>query len=215
MDRPRIAKWAYWASLIAGISYLAPVVAGTHGPLIILWKGLGVGFLAVYAALNASDKAGVLITLIMALGAAADVVLDVHFSAGAALFALGHCVAIALYWQNRRPVLPGSQRALVATTLVCVPLIAGLLAQRLDVVVYTLFLAAMAATAWASRFPRYQTGLGAMMFVASDLLIFGRMGPLADWAGIGVAVWGLYYAGQALIVRGVVQTQQDDAGTPR
>jgi uncharacterized membrane protein YhhN len=42
------------------------------------------------------------------------------------------------------------------------------------VALYSLGLALMAATAWLSRFPRYRVGIGALMFVVSDLLIFGR-----------------------------------------
>jgi len=65
----------------------------------------------------------------------------------------------------------------------------------------------MAASAWLSRFPRRQVALGAAMFVASDLLIFARMGPLAGVAPgwVGFAVWGLYFAGQALVCVGVVR----------
>jgi uncharacterized membrane protein YhhN len=44
------------------------------------------------------------------------------------------------------------------------------------------------------------------MFVVSDLLIFARAGPLAGsgwW--LGFAIWGLYFAGQALVCAGVVR----------
>jgi uncharacterized membrane protein YhhN len=47
-------------------------------------------------------------------------------------------------------------------------------------VAYSPFLAVMAATALMSRFPLKTVGLGALMFVVSDLLIFARMGPLAN-----------------------------------
>ena len=70
---------------------------------------------------------------------------------------------------------------------------------------YAALLSIMAAMAWTSAFPRFRTGIGAMMFVASDLLIFARMGPIADTLTIGIAVWLLYFIGQVLIVRGVVE----------
>ena len=64
----------------------------------------------------------------------------------------------------------------------------------------------MAASAWISRFPRQLTGLGALMFVVSDLLIFYRTGrPIAREPWLGFAVWGLYFAGQTLIVLGVTR----------
>ena len=70
---------------------------------------------------------------------------------------------------------------------------------------YALLLGLMAGSAWTSRFSRYRTGIGAVMFVASDLLIFAEMGPLAGAAFIGVAIWALYFAGQFLITLGVAQ----------
>jgi uncharacterized membrane protein YhhN len=42
------------------------------------------------------------------------------------------------------------------------------------------------------------------MFAVSDLLIFSRMGPLADSAIPGLLIWPLYYLGQFLICTGVV-----------
>jgi len=59
--------------------------------------------------------------------------------------------------------------------------------------------AVMACAALLSRFPRTLTGLGAAFFVISDLLLFARLGPLAGrgWASVGV--WGLYFAGQAMV----------------
>ena len=62
----------------------------------------------------------------------------------------------------------------------------------------------MVAMAWTSRFPRYYTGLGAVAFLASDLLIFAGEGA---WAGSLVPlllIWPLYFGGQAMIVWGVV-----------
>jgi uncharacterized membrane protein YhhN len=72
------------------------------------------------------------------------------------------------------------------------------------VAVYALGLSLMAATAWLSRFPRYRVGIGALMFVVSDLIIFGRNGPWPDNFATSLAVWGLYYFGQMLICVGVV-----------
>ena len=65
----------------------------------------------------------------------------------------------------------------------------------------------MAAAAWLSRFPRPLVAAGALMFAVSDLLIFLRTGrPHLDVLPMGLAVWGLYFAGQALIAVGVVRT---------
>jgi uncharacterized membrane protein YhhN len=66
----------------------------------------------------------------------------------------------------------------------------------------------MAAAAWTSRFPRYRTGVGAMAFLASDLFIFANEGGLMGEMQSALTIWPLYFAGQAMIVWGVVSTQQ-------
>ena len=62
----------------------------------------------------------------------------------------------------------------------------------------------MAAAAWSSAFPRYRVGLGAVLFVVSDLLIFARMGPLSASPLPDMLIWPLYYLGQFLICTGAV-----------
>lgn len=62
----------------------------------------------------------------------------------------------------------------------------------------------MTAAAWTSTFSRYRVGLGAVMFAVSDLLIFARVGPLANSATPGLLIWPLYYFGQFLICTGVI-----------
>jgi uncharacterized membrane protein YhhN len=146
----------------------------------------------------------------MALGALGDVLLETSgMVIGALSFLAGHAVAIWLYLRNRRPVLSPSQ-ALFAMILVPAVVITAYLlpADRrmaLVVAIYASGLALMAASAWVSRFPRYWTGLGAVAFAVSDLLIFAEAGPLEGAAWTGFAVWALYFAGQAMIVIGVTR----------
>ena len=109
----------WWAAVVAGVSYCVPAWSGWHGPLFIVWKGAGVGLLAVAAALSAlaahphsSSTAGTpaslkqrqhslafndarLLTAVMACGALGDVLLDaISLVAGAAWFALAHLLAM-------------------------------------------------------------------------------------------------------------------------
>ena len=103
----------WWAALIAGVSFMVPVLAGWHGPAIIAWKGAGVGLLALWAAAQARSVDGWLIVAVMALGALGDVLLDaIGLETGAAAFAAGHILAIILYARRRRLRLSGSQRLL-------------------------------------------------------------------------------------------------------
>lgn len=206
-------KRVFLAALMAGISYVLAVAGQWQGPAIIAWKGLGVGLLALYAALCATERNGQQIAWVMGFGAMGDIVLDIHFTAGATLFAIGHIIAINLYWRQRRRNLGLGQFGLAASIILGAPLIAWVLTTRTDVLGYTVVLAIMAATAVLSRFPLSRTGLGAMLFVASDVLIFARMGPLAGSLMASLLVWALYFGGQALIVSGVVGgLRQDQKG---
>lgn len=210
-----LARVALIGAMIAGASYLYVVATGMSGPFAVAWKGAGVGLLAVYAALQARSTDGWLIALVMAFGAIGDVLLDaVGMTPGAVAFVLGHITAIALYLRNRRGHLSPSQKWLATLVLPLAVLIAVWSVPqdaRPLIGTYTAFVASMAAAAWISRFPRYRTGIGAMMFLASDLLIFARMGPLVGSAWTGLAIWGLYFAGQLLIVLGVTQTLAGEA----
>ena len=195
------------ASLLFGFSY--PLVWGLGWPegVTTAWKGAGVGLLALIAAVEARNFDGWLLAALLGFGALGDMLLVGSLTAGAIAFMIGHVVAITLYLRNRRERLSANQRALALLVVPASVLIAWLLpadrGQALGVAAYALFAAAMAAAAWTSRFPRYRTGIGAMMFLASDLLIFARMGPLHGAAWTALAIWLLYFAGQALITLGV------------
>lgn len=197
-------------SLVAAISYFFVSDAPIPGLFLMLWKGLGVGFLAVFALVRHHSADGRLLGGVMALGATGDMLIEIDLTYGAVAFLLGHIVAIALYARHRRHTITFSQRAFAIVLVPAVVLIAWALpidrAGAGGIAVYSLFLATMGAMAWTSNFPRYRVGTGALMFIASDLLIFARFGPLEgstipDWL-----VWPLYYFGQFLICTGVVQS---------
>ncbi len=200
-----MAKWALYAAIIAGISYLASPYVEMAPAAQIAWKGAGVSLLALFAALQAKDVDGWLISAVMACGAVGDVLLDaVGLETGAIAFVAGHVIAIWLYTRHPRKTLSPSQRALA---LIIVPLsmaIAYMMMRDIGIAVYKAFVAIMAATAWISAFPRYRTGIGAMMFLASDLLIFAVLGPLEGVSWVSPTIWGLYFGGQVLIVLGVI-----------
>lgn len=204
-------RMLFAAALVMGASYYFADHVLAAGPALIAWKGSGVGLLALWAAANARQFDGWLIAGVLALGAIGDVLLDgVGVIAGALAFLAGHLVAIWLYRWQRRPRLAGSPAALATALLVLTPLIAFHLPEDHSMRplggLYGIGLGAMAASAWASRFPRYRVGLGAVLFVASDLLIFARGGPFLGQALPDLLVWPLYFAGQALIAWGVVST---------
>ena len=194
-------------SLLFGLSYPLAWLLDWPGGVVTGWKGAGVGLLALLAAGEARHPDGWLLAALLAFGALGDVLLETSLTAGATAFIIGHVVAIILYLRNRRERLSTSQRTLALLVIPASILIAwslpGERGQAPGVALYALFVSAMAAAAWTSRFPRYATGLGAMMFLASDLLIFARMGPLRDTMGVGLAIWLLYFIGQVMIALGV------------
>lgn len=194
------------ASLVAGTSYWLASKGQVPGLWLMLWKGSGVALLAAYAWAHHPSRNAHLIALIMALGAIGDVVLELNFALGAVAFLLGHLAAISLYLRFRRERPSPSQKAAAIVTLLAVPLISLPLTGQAQVAIYALSLSGMAAAAWLSSFPRYRVGLGAMMFVVSDLLIFARMGPMAGSPVPELLIWPLYYFGQFLIGTGVIST---------
>lgn len=192
------------ASLVAGISFYFIKDSHVPGLYLMLWKGAGVALLAVYALVRGTGADARQITFVMACGALGDVLIELALELGAGAFLLGHLVAIHLYLRRRRTALSRSQQLTGLALLVLTPLIAWRLTDSLLAAVYALGLGAMAACAWTSSFPRYRVGLGAALFVASDLLIFARLGPLSASALPRLLIWPLYYFGQFLICVGVV-----------
>jgi uncharacterized membrane protein YhhN len=210
MGNGSLTKAILIAAILAGASYLFADHFGATGAAAILWKGAGVGLLALWCAVQARELDGWLIAAVMAFGALGDVLLEaVGLSVGAGAFIIGHVIAMLLYFRNRRPTLRYSQRLLAGLVVPLSVFVAATLVtddQKVSIAAYTAFVSDMAASAWISRFPRYRTGIGAMMFLASDLLIFARMGPLAASGWVSPAIWVLYFGGQLLIAVGVVST---------
>jgi uncharacterized membrane protein YhhN len=205
----------WWAALLAGASYMLPVLAGWDGPAITAWKGAGVGLLALWAALQVRWRDGWLIVLALACGAFGDVLLETHgLAIGGSAFALGHAFAIRFYIANLRENPTPSQGwlsvMLVPGSLVIIWAMLAPAPGWWHALVYTAMVAGMAAMAWSSRFPRYRTGIGAILFLASDLLIFAGEGGLVAPMVRSLLVWPLYFGGQALIAWGVVSTLRSD-----
>lgn len=207
------------SAIAVGFSYVwGHHVAG--GMALVAWKGAGVALLAVWAVWHARSTEGQLFGAVMAFGAAGDVLIEVAgLTAGALAFLAGHIAAIMLYTRNARPqpVLLSRDRLVAAGVMVAVPVVAATLPSDRGlapgIALYALGLAAMAGTAWLSRFPRHYVALGAALFVVSDLLIFARLGPLRTSVVPDLLVWPLYFGGQALIAWGAVPCLRRGAGT--
>lgn len=198
------------ASLVASIGYFFFRDNPVPGTYLMLWKGAGVGLLAMYAARRGKGADGWLITVALILAAGGDIVLELDLLVGGVLFGLAHLVAIVLFLRNPRARKNASQIAAGIALFLGTPAIAAMMVwpdpQWGLATGYAAIVGAMAATAWISRFPRYRVGLGAVQFVASDLLIFARESGTVPEVVTWWLVWPLYYGGQFLIATGVVRT---------
>jgi uncharacterized membrane protein YhhN len=202
------------AGVIAAVAYYVLQDTIKVEPIEIAIKGAGVGFLAIYALRRAPGADGMILTLALALSALADMALELWFEAGGALFAASHLVAIVLYVRNRRENPSPSQRLLGLALLIAVPAFSYVLSGDPMIGFYAITLGAMAAAAWTSRFPRYRVGIGTLLFVVSDWLIFSRFGTF-DFAPLpDLLIWPLYFAGQLMIATGVVQTLRGETPVP-
>jgi len=198
------------ASIVAAVAYYALRGAALPELYLVALKGACVGLLAIYAFLRHGNCDARLLMWMLALGAIGDIAIEYDMVAGGLSFFLAHLFAITLFLRHRRVALTGSQRWAVGSLLMLTPIIAWALpADRgaaPGLALYALALGGMAASAWASSFPRYRVGLGAVLFVVSDLLIFSEFGPLANSAIPGLLVWPIYYLAQLLICVGVMQS---------
>ena len=188
-------RWGPWPEL-----YLIPL------------KGAAVGLLAVYLWLRHGSPDARLMAWAFGAAALGDMALEIETDRliGGLLFFAYHVMALGVYMRNRRRHLTPSQKGAVVAMLVLTPLLGWLLpadrGEALNVALYALALGAMAASAWASVFPRYRVGAGAVLFLISDLLLFAEMGPLRGHIVPQVLVWPVYYLGQLLIATGIAQT---------
>jgi hypothetical protein len=198
------------ASIAAAVAYFFLRDADFPELFAVAIKGAAVALLAAYAWLRHSAPDARLITWVLGFGALGDVAVEYSQEIGGLLFFAGHVMAIALYLRHRRAVLTPTQKAAAAFLLILTPIIAWFLpadrAEASQTALYALALGGMAAAAWASDFPRYRVGAGALLFVFSDLLIFAGMGPLANSDIPHWLIWPAYYCGQFLICVGVVQS---------
>ena len=198
------------ASLAASLAFFAlrqsPVVPEMF---LIPLKGAAVGLLALYAAWRGTGRDAVLLALAFVLAALGDIGMEIDRGAGAILFVGYHAVMIALYLRHPREALAPSQKALAVAMLVLTPLLFWLLpaerSEALPTAIYGLVLGAMAACAWTSAFSRYRVGIGAVLFLVSDVLIVAGGGPLMGDNWLQWLIWPLYYLGQLLICLGIVQ----------
>jgi uncharacterized membrane protein YhhN len=198
------------ASIAAAILFCALRLTAIPELWLIALPGAATGLLALYAWLQRGGRDGRHLAAMMAVAAVRDVVFQVDLAVSALLFFVYHLLAISLYLRHPRDFATATQKAAALAMLLLTPAIAWLLpADRTitsPVALYGLALGGMASCAWMSAFPRYRVGIGAVLLLASDVLVIGGIGPLMGQPLPDALAWPLYYVGQLLITVGVVQT---------
>ncbi|MEO6388960.1 MAG: lysoplasmalogenase family protein [Croceibacterium sp.] len=200
------------ASVVAALAFYYLRWVPWPGLYLIPLKGAAIAFLAGYLWLRHSSPDARL--MVWAFGAAAlgDMVVEIEYdrTISGLLFFAYFVMAMGVFLRNRRPALTPSQKAAIVAMLLLTPAIAWLMpadrTQALNLALYGLALGAMAASAWASVFPRYRVGAGAALVLLANLLDLAEMGPLQGSVVPRVLVWPIYYLGQFLIATGVAQT---------
>jgi len=212
MPKSALAKHRPWllASIAVAVAFYFLRDSHLGGLWLMLIKGAAVACLAAYAIHRGVGRNAVILTIALALSALGDMGMELSMEAGGTLFFLSHLAAITLYLQNLRENPTISQKALAVTLLIGTPYLCWQLSHDMQVALYGLALGGMASTAWMSRFTRYRVGIGAVLFVVSDWLIFSRLGPFDLGVLPDLLIWPVYYSAQFLIATGVVQTLRRD-----
>jgi len=200
------------ASFAAALAFYYLRWTAFPGLYVIPVKAAAIGLLAIYLWLRHSSPDARLMAWAFGVAMLGDIAMEIETDRlfGGLLFFGYHLMAMAVYLRNRRPELSPSQKGAVVALLLLTPAIGWFMpadrSQAPSVALYALALGAMAASAWASVFPRYRVGAGAALFVVSDLLLFAEMGPLQASVVPQILNWPIYYLGQFLIAVGVAQT---------
>ena len=198
------------ASLAAAIAFCALRLTRVPELWLLALPGAATGLLGLYAVLQHAGRDSRHLAAMMAVAAVRDVAFQIDLAVSALVFFVYHLLAISLYLRHPREHATATQKAAALAMLLLTPALAWLLpADRTlasPLALYGLALGGMASCAWMSGFPRYRVGIGAVLVLASNLLVIAGLGP---WMGAPLPdalAWPLYYVGQLLIAIGVVQT---------
>lgn len=198
-------------SLAAAILYPCLGVKTSHSRSVV--KTLAVAPLALFALLMGAP----MMALALGLSALGDLALsrpeDRAFLLGMIAFGAAHVVYVVLFTRLGDPALLatfprvlGALGVLALSVTVAVRLSRGAGAFAIPLRLYIGVIAAMGLAALGQQMTTGGAMIvtGAAMFMASDILIGHERFAGLRFRGLGFAIWGLYYAGQVLILLGVL-----------
>ena len=204
------AQVSLFGALALGLLYGALFCYRGKGPVALLIKTGSTALLALWAYLAGGP---VLLVAGLALSSAGDAFLALEgerwLKPGMAAFFLAHVAYVALFWG-----LEAAPRDILNTSALVVLVLAGagfarwLGEMRWPVFAYTAVILMMGAAALRLDPVYWPVTLGAIMFIASDmilsLLLFRKPADQPAGTVSSLAVWTLYFGGQALIAWGML-----------
>jgi uncharacterized membrane protein YhhN len=202
MLRSSVDRVLLGLSLVAAVLYFAAGVGNVAPEAAVVAKGLAIPALAAIA----WRRQATLLASALLLHGLGDVLLEWRFLAGMAAFLIGHAVYVILFWRERR--MPASAWALARVAAVGLVGLAAMIFLARDlagvlavaVPLYAVALLAMASSAQLSRRGQPLVSVGALLFVASDLLL--GLDRFGGWTGGAGAVWPTYWLAQLLLTAG-------------
>ncbi len=204
-----ILGFVYWIGALARSGVAFEELAGLPKPLIVAIKGLFSLLLALSVLIARKGRASFLIGIALAISAFADMALvTIGTVAGGVGFAAAHGFAGYAYFITRR----ASNHWLRWTAAVAVPIVsvgASYLVLRntdqpIVLALFPIVSGGMATLAILSRFPLWLSGLGAAIFVLSDILFLAHIGILQSSGSLGYLTWASYAIGYAMVAKGAV-----------
>jgi hypothetical protein len=207
-----ILGFGYWLGAFgrSGIAFLN--LADIPPFVLIPWKGICTLGLALSVAVASKARPIRLLALALAISAIADMVLAIKaMVASGLLFSVSHVIAIMVFWRNRAELITPLRRAIAVSVplISCGLSVAAIYGTDVPLVfaLYPLLSGLMAATAILSRFPLWLCGLGAVIFICSDVLVVAWLGVLARDPWYGFLTWLSYFTGYALLARGAAMVR--------
>lgn len=205
--RHAVALCVLVAMTASGLGYQLGKLPGRYGRRVVLLLKGGTTMIAALLALYGASLSGLAghwwLFAGLAVCAAADVALDLHFRLGMAAFALGHLCYIAafLLLAPLKPLSVAVYVALVLAVMLASRRLAGQMKEPIAPFrLYALVIFAMLALAIGLR---PLTAIGALLFVISDSLIFYRFVRPAGRFNSNACML-LYYSAQYLLALSTV-----------
>jgi uncharacterized membrane protein YhhN len=192
------------AFLFAGVFDLSPIATS-------LIKGAGPFMLAIFASRHARSSEGWMLVIMMLFCTLGDGLIASQVAIATLMTGIAHIIGATLYLRHRQTRLSIGKRMAIYAIVPLTMSVAWFLpdgistGDAIGTLVYALLVSLMVATAWSSKLAVTTVSIGVGLFLISDLMLFGIMGPLQGTDFVRGLIRALYMSGQILICIGITQ----------